>query len=353
MTELKFDLQTFSNFTGFPQQNNEKYRKFTIAELEHYSDHYEPLVFLLLASSMEEGMEFFNTAIIPESLDQSKSLLKLAYNENGMPSALYGPTICRNKDQLVLSYGDFEFAVGNDKKDLVVGGLRGNFEIEKNQDGTKRYLKARFFDAESSTGYEFIISCLMEDRDNPPSISELNGKLNKNESIVELFKPLMPPITLMDELPNGDYIVKRIGEPKMGQYGLNVVISCEGISTFLQKGHASHMRATKGFDLSTKQGDYQTINKQIEDGKEWILRIVDGGVKKAGINKGQPKKNSQLFPAELSFSAPQKTAPLMLNASVETVAFTEVVTTEKELATAGKKTKTKPQSSSLLDEDPF
>ena len=324
-------------------------RRFSVAELEHYELHYIPTVFLLLAESLDTGIEFWSTGVLPESLDSTKGLLKLAYDENGMPSALYGPTICRNGDQLVLSYGDFEFPVTNEKNTLIIGGLQGNFEIEKNQDGSKKFLKVRLADKDYTTGEEFVISCLLEDWENPPTLSELNGKLNKNESIVELFKPLMPPITLMDNLPNGDYKVIKIGEPKEGRYGLNVVINCEGMSTFLQKGHPSHMKATKAFDPATKSGDYQVINKQIEDGIEWILRIVNGGVKKAGINKGKPKKNSQLFPASQSFPSTPKEAPLMLSASVETVPFEEVVKDaqsslfppEKELVTTGKTTKKK------------
>jgi hypothetical protein len=394
MAEIKFDLQTFADFTEFPQGLTEdgnpiKYRRFSIAELEHYGLHYIPTVFLLLAESLDTGIEFWSTGVLPESLDSTKGLLKLAYDENGMPNALYGPTICRNGNQLVLSYGDFEFPVNNEKNTLIIGGLQGNFEIEKNQDGSKKFLKARLADKDYATGEEFVISCLLEDWENPPTLSELNGKLNKNESIVELFKPLMPPITLMDELPNGDYKVIKIGEPKEGQYGLNVVINCEGMSTFLQKGHPSHMKATKDFTPTTKEtkdkyakiqkelrnatdeatkselkkellvlamamGDWQVINFHIEENnKEWILRIVDGGLKKTGVNKGKPKKNSQLIPASQSFPSTPKEAPLMLSASVETVPFEEVVkdaqaslfSPEKELVTAGKsgkKTKDKP-----------
>jgi hypothetical protein len=400
MPEIKFDLRTFADFTEFPQSikedgTPEKYHEFSVTELAYYELHYEPLIFLLLAESLDAGVEFWSTGQIPDSIDQSKVLLKLAYDENGMPNALYGPTICRNGDQLVLSYQDFEFPVTNSKNNLIIGGLQGNFEIEKNQDGTKKFLKVRLFDLDNATGNEYIISCLLEDWENPPTLSELNGKLNKNESIVELFKPLAAPITLMDELPNGDYKVIKIGEPKEGQYGLNVVINCEGMSTFLQKGHPSHMKATKDFTPTTKEtkdkyakiqkelrnatdeatkkelkkellvlamsmGDWQVVNFHIEDGKEWILRIVDGGVKKAGINKGKPKKNSQLFPASQSFSSTPKEAPLMLSASVETVPFEEVVKDaqaslfppEKELVAAGKTSKKTKDNPSEI-EPPF
>jgi hypothetical protein len=376
MAEIEFYLKTFADFTEFPQLikedgTPEKYHEFSIAELAHYELHYEPLVFLLLAESLDAGVEFWSTGQIPDSIDQSKVLLKLAYDENGMPNALYGPTICRNGDQLVLSYQDFEFPVTNSKNNLIIGGLQGNFEIEKNQDGTKRFLKVRLFDLGNATGNEYIISCLLENWENPPSLSELNGKLNKNESIVELFKPLAAPMTLMDELPNGDYKVIKIGEPKEGQYGLNVVINCEGMSTFLQKGHPSYMKATKGYnclfwneatqtyEIDNNKADYNVINKQIADGKEWILRIVDGGLKKTGINKGKPKKNSQLISLTQSFSDKPKEQPLMLSASVEkpievdyqpvsvvdTNSLPNLFSPEKELVTAGKsgkKTKDKP-----------
>ena len=353
--ELKFDLTTFAAFTEFPQPYNDKGEpqkswKFKIAELEQFGLHYELCTFLLLAHSLDEGISFWENATLPDWLDTDKVLVNLAYKE-GMPSGLYGPILCQNKGQLVLSMGSFEFPVVTQGKDLIIGGLTGNFETESNQDGTKKFLKVRFVDTAYRTEYQFIIPTRVKNWESPPSIGELNAKLVKGESIAELFDNLTPPVTLMDELDNGDYKVVKILEPKEGTYGLNVMIICEEISTYLQKGHPSHMRATKGFDLATKSGDYQVINKQIEDGKEWILRIVDGGVKKAGINKGQPKKNSQLFPSEFSFPTPKKAEPLMLSASVEEIIDAQASLFPPEpvtVATTSKKPKTK-----TLDEIPF
>lgn len=283
-----------------------------------------------LVSAWSKLLHFVNdigTAQIPEQDFDPENLL-LVKAENGVLQRVYGPVIFRGlppyDEQLILKVGGNEYQVMQTEDKLQVGNLKGGlrFETVKTMDGsiTKATCSLRV-QGETDT---FLIPCALDSETNPDQ-GVIEAAMEQRQPIHRYFRsiPTGTSILKMQELGEGEYLVKDIEETEPGEYGKNFILHLVNAPSVWARGNVQNMLRL-GWKLPQGQPVTLAINKitQTSNGYRVNCALWMREPRKAALLANQGEATVQ--PAQLQ-PAKESTVPDMMAETVSGDSLKEAI----------------------------
>ncbi len=168
----------------------------------------EGLINLLSASGMTETNGF----------DPNRVLLVKA--NGGVPTGVYGPSIFRDADKIILRVGDNNAQVTQESDRLVVGKLKGKITVTAAKDASGNEYPTAQVNFVSPDKEIFKIRISLDSQNEELSVGELEAALINEEPITNYLEQVPAEVIKMQELGMGEFEVKAISSRKT-KYGEN------------------------------------------------------------------------------------------------------------------------------------
>ncbi len=198
-----FEAENFP-FITLQENLNETWNTLGLNDLQEIEQ--EGLLKLLVGSGIAENSKF----------DPNSVLLVKA--SGGVPTGVYGPSIFRDGNMIILRVGDNIAPVVQQGDRLTVGDLRGKITVTASKDASgKEYPRAQV-NLVSPEKEIFKVRIALDSQNDELSVGEIEAALINEEPIINYLGQVPGQVMKMHELGIGEFEVKAVSSSKT-QYG--------------------------------------------------------------------------------------------------------------------------------------
>ena len=198
-----FEAENFP-FITLQENLNETWNTLGLNDLQVIEQ--EGLINLLSASGMTETNGF----------DPNRVLLVKA--NGGVPTGVYGPSIFRDGNRIILRVGDNTALVTQDGDRLNVGQLKGKITVTAEKDASGNEYPTAQVNFVSPDKEIFKVRISLDSQNDELSVGELEAALINEEPIINYLGQVPGKVIKMHSLGIGEFKVKAISSTKT-QYG--------------------------------------------------------------------------------------------------------------------------------------
>jgi hypothetical protein len=265
-------------------------KDFPTLTLKEFPDKWNDIALGGLVDAEKDGLIKLLVLLRGDFNDHTKVLLVEA--DNGILKRIYGPSIFRDGDRLVLKIGENLFPIAEDKGALKVGELTGSLTVVSEQDATGAAyptMTATLLSVADSEDIFVIGVRLLKGQ----SFHEVQKATIKKTSIAKFVAPLPSPTIKMQDLGVGEYEVLEISEQDSLFGGVSYILHLADGRKVYARGN-SHILLNSGWQKHPNRPLTLVVSKVTLDGNKYS---VDNALRER-LPAGLPMRAIEALPVE-------------------------------------------------------